>query len=97
MYFSDQLPLPNRHPTPKQHQIVCYDVTKPVFKWLQKTTSPKKLYKYMQVCSGVEWVVWSGVEWSEPKFSDHSPHVRIVGELINLTIKSFPMKMGEVD
>ena len=21
---------------------VCYDVTKPVFKWLQKTTSPKK-------------------------------------------------------
>ena len=35
---------------------------------------------------GVGWrggVEWSGVEWSESKFSDHSPHVRIVGELIN--------------
>ena len=37
----------------------------------------------MQVCGGVEWVGWSGVEWSESKFSDHSPHVQIVGELIN--------------
>ena len=35
---------------------------------------------------GVEWggVEWGGVEWSESKFSDHSPHARIVGELINL-------------
>ena len=85
MYFTDQLPLPKQHPTPKPHQIVCYDVTKPVFKWLQKTTSPKKSCNLLclKVCSGVEWVVWSGVEWSESKFSDHSPHVRIVGELIN--------------
>ena len=28
-------------------------------------------------------VEWSGVEGSESKFSDHSPHVWIVGELIN--------------
>ena len=48
----------------------------------------------MQVCGGVEWVVWSGVEWSESKFSDHSPTIvgsvqivgsmQIVGELINM-------------
>ena len=57
---------------------------------------------YMQVCGGVEWVVWSGwcgVEWSgvecsESKFSDHSPHVHIVGELINiLGLKRFPEKI----
>ena len=38
---------------------------------------------------GVGWrggVEWIGVEWSESKFSDHSPHVRIVGELINYKI-----------
>ena len=67
---------------------MCYDVTKPVFKQLQK----KKNHNLIKVCGGLEWVVWggevvwSGVEWSKSKFSDHSPHVQIVGELINYVI-----------
>ena len=41
---------------------VCYDVTKPVFKWLQKTTSPKKITQ--PLCS-FEFV-WVGGGWFLP-------------------------------
>ena len=71
MYFSDQLPLPKWHQTPKRHQIVCYDVTKKITQPLmfKKTTQPLKSLQW----GGVGGVAWSGVEWSESKFSDQLP------------------------
>ena len=90
MYFSDQLPLLKRHRTPKWHQIVCYDITKPVFKQLQKTTSPTN-----HATSRPEFVWVVGGQWVVPsKNLDHFPtisgnvrimaSVRIVGESINI-------------
>ena len=68
---------------------VCYDVTKPVFKQLQKTTSPKN-----HATSRPEFVWVVGGWWVVPgKNLDHSPtilgnvrimgSVQIVGESIN--------------
>ena len=71
--------------------------TKPFFKWLQKTTYPKKSgnlsKKRVYIYASLWWGGVGGVEWSESKFSDHSPTIvgclRIVGELINYIISSF--------